>query len=112
MQVIQNNKPDFASLLQPALHHQSPSAVLNDPDLEPFEKRAILSSWASDLYAVESCPLLRDVPGVKKALHLSDILEALQALDADDDPPPRGGAAMRLAGVRLPRTLAAFRRRR
>ena len=34
MQVIQNNKPDFASLLQPALHHQNPNAVLNDPDLE------------------------------------------------------------------------------
>jgi hypothetical protein len=112
MQVIQNNKPDFASLLQPALHHQSPSAVLNDPDLEPFEKRAILSSWASDLYAVESCPWLREVPGVKKALRLSDILQALRALDDDDDPPPRGGAAMRLAGVRWSRTLAAFRRRR
>ena len=43
--------PDFAALLQPAVHHQSAEAVLNDPDLETIEKRAILSSWASDLYA-------------------------------------------------------------
>jgi len=112
MQVIENNNAGFRLAAAAGTAPSDPGAVLDDPDLEPFEKRAILSSWASDLYAVESCPLLRDVPGVKKALHLSDILEALQALDADDDPPPRGGAAMRLAGVRLPRTLAAFRRRR
>jgi hypothetical protein len=86
--------PDFAALLQPAVHHQSAEAVLNDPDLEPSEKRAILSSWASDLYAL--CPWLRDVPGIKRTLRLADILAALRALD-DDDPPPRGGAAMRLA---------------
>jgi hypothetical protein len=112
MQVFENNKPDFASLLQPALHHQSPSAVLGDPDLEPFEKRAILSSWASDLYAVESCPWLRDVPGVRGTLRLSDILAALRTLDDDNDPPRPGGAAMRLASLRFPRTLAALRRSR
>jgi len=97
MQVINENKtPDFA---QPALHYQSPNAVLSDPDLEPHEKRAILSSWASDLYAVESCPWLRDVPSINGRLRLSDILEALRVLDEDDDPPPRGGAAMRVASV-------------
>jgi ATP-dependent DNA ligase len=32
-------------LLQNALRHQSAEAVLNDPDLETIEKRAILSSW-------------------------------------------------------------------
>ena len=96
--------PDFAALLQPAGHHQSAEAMLNDPGLETIEKRAILSSWASDLYAIESCPWMRDVPGVKRMLRLSDILAALRALD-DDDPPPRGGMAMRLAhltGVRTP----------
>jgi hypothetical protein len=108
MHIVHDNPaPDFAALLQPAVHHQSAEAVLNDPDLEPYEKRAILSSWASDLYAVESCPWLRDVPGVQKTLRLSDILEALRALDEDDEPPPRGGAAMRIASVRLLRTLAA-----
>lgn len=94
MHDIQSNKPDFASLLQPALQHQSPRAVLNDPDLEPFEKRAILSSWASDLYAVESCPWIRGIPGVRGPLRLSDILEALRALNNEDEPPP-GGASQR-----------------
>jgi hypothetical protein len=94
--------PDFAALLQPAVHHQSAEALLKDPDLETSEKRAILSSWASDLYAVESCPWLRDVPGVKRTLRLADILAALRALD-DDDPPPRGGgrgSAQALANLR------------
>src|SRR5438552_1981413 len=82
------------SRLQPALHHRSPNAVLDDADLEPFEKRAILSAWASDLYAVECCPWLREVPGLKGPLRLADILEALRALDEEDDP-PRGGASSR-----------------
>jgi hypothetical protein len=104
MRVVQNNsKPDFASLLQPAVHHQTPAAVLNDPDLATYEKRVILSSWASDLYAVESCPWLRDVPGVKTTLRLSDILAALRALDDDDEPTPPGGATMRIAGSRRER---------
>lgn len=95
---LQNQPPpDFAALLQPGLHHQSAREVLDDPGLATSEKRAILSSWASDLYAVESCPGLRDVPGVSETLKLSDILAALRALD-DDEPPPRGGAAMRIAG--------------
>ena len=82
-------KPDF--------RYQAPSDVVNDRTLDTFQKRAILSSWASDLFAVESCPWLREVPGVKQTLRLSDILAALRALD-HDDPPPRGGVAMRIAG--------------
>jgi hypothetical protein len=105
MQVIQNDrKPDFASLLQPAGQYQTPEAVLNDADLATYEKRVILSSWASDLFAVESCPWLRDVPGVSTALRLSDILAALRALDDDDEPTPPGGATMRIAGSREKRT--------
>jgi hypothetical protein len=77
--------------------HQTPGAVLDDPNLATFDKRAILSSWASDRYAVESSPWLREVPGVHNRLQLADILSALRALD-DDQPPPRGGAAMRAVG--------------
>jgi hypothetical protein len=104
MQIVQNNtRTDLAALLQPAVHHQTPAAVLNDPDLATCEKRVILSSWASDLYAVESCPWLRDVPGVRVTLRLSDILAALRALDEDDEPPPPGGVPMRIAGSRQER---------
>jgi hypothetical protein len=56
----------------------------------------ILSSWASDMYVVESQPALREVPGIRHRLRLDDILTALKHLDDDSDPPPRGGMAMRL----------------
>jgi hypothetical protein len=56
----------------------------------------ILSSWASDVYVVESQPALRHVPGIPHSIRLGDILTALKRLDEDGDPPPRGGVAMRL----------------
>jgi hypothetical protein len=66
-------------------------AVLNDENLDTQQKRAILSSWASDLWTVESCPWLREVPGIKQPLRVSDIFAALRALD-DSSPPPSGGS--------------------
>jgi hypothetical protein len=76
-------------------HYGSPDAVLSDHKLSSTEKRVILSSWASDIYAVESNPALRAVPGLPRPLRLGEILAALQALDGEDGPRPRGGAAMR-----------------
>ncbi|MBR0970619.1 MULTISPECIES: hypothetical protein [Bradyrhizobium] len=83
-------------LFYPAAHYESPTAVLNDRALSTAEKRIILSSWASDMYAVESHPALREIPGLDHVVRLADILAALRRLDDDDDPPPRGGASMRL----------------
>ncbi|MGY4368979.1 hypothetical protein ACVW1A_005044 [Bradyrhizobium sp. LB1.3] len=48
-------------LFHPAAHYASPSAVLDDRGLSTPEKRIILSSWASDMYAVESHPALREI---------------------------------------------------
>jgi hypothetical protein len=99
MQTVRmNTQPDFAALLQPARHHPTPASVLDDPDLDRSEKRAILSSWASDFYAVESCPTLRTIPGVAGSIRLADILAALRTLDGD--PPPRGGASARVTPLR------------
>jgi hypothetical protein len=81
---------------RPDAHHRSVPAVLKDPRLSSDEKRAILSAWASDMYAVESSPMLRMIPGHTAPLRLSEILTALRGLD-DDDPPPRGAAAKRTA---------------
>lgn len=78
----------------PVFHYTSPDDVLKDGELSMDEKRVILSSWASDMYAVESNPALRKIPGMARALRLADILSALKRLD-DDDPPPRGGMALR-----------------
>jgi hypothetical protein len=61
------------------------------------EKRIILSSWASDMFAVESCPGLREIPGMDHPIRLAEILAALRRLDGEDDDPPRpGGVPMRL----------------
>jgi len=83
-------------IFHPAAHYDSPRSVLNDNELSTPEKRIILSSWASDMYAVESCPALREIPGMGHTIRLVDILAALRQLDGDDDPPRGGGVPMRL----------------
>ena len=80
------NAPELA-LFHPAAYYDSPNEVLSDSQLSDAEKRIILSSWASDLFAVESCPGLRDIPGMGHTLRLADILTALRQLDGEDDPP-------------------------
>jgi hypothetical protein len=76
------NAPELA-LFHPAAHYNAPDEVLSDPQLSDAEKRIILSSWASDIFAVESCPGLRDIPGMGHTLRLADILAALRQLDGD-----------------------------
>jgi len=49
-------------LLRPSVGFSGPTDVLKDPWLDPAEKRAILSSWASDACAVEGRPSLRWAP--------------------------------------------------
>jgi hypothetical protein len=80
---------------RPVSHYETPEAVLHDGKLSTAEKRAILSSWASDMYAVEAQPALREIPSIPHKLHLDEILAALRKLDDETDP-PRGGAVMRL----------------
>ncbi|MGO8045515.1 hypothetical protein ACC713_21685 [Rhizobium johnstonii] len=67
-------------ILRPQLHFTSPNEILV-ADMPAQEKRAILASWASDLYAVESVPELRKPPGVPAPVRYADILAALMALD-------------------------------
>ncbi|CAN7762972.1 hypothetical protein LJR220_003907 [Bradyrhizobium sp. LjRoot220] len=104
-----SSTPTEHALFHPAAHYDSPDDVLNDRQLSDAEKRVVLSSWASDIYAVESSPALRDVPGIGHSIRLADILAALRRLNSeDDDPAPRGGAAIRW---RRPRWTAALSRR-
>jgi hypothetical protein len=83
-------------LLNPAAVFDHPRDVLNDPDLTRQEKRAILSSWASDACAVESSPTLRHPPGAKAPISFEEIVEALRSLDDDPTRPRPGGLARRL----------------
>jgi len=71
-------------VLDPARFFDRPADVLNAPDLDVREKRAILSSWASDACAVESMPTLRRPPGTKSAITFDEIMDALRALDCND----------------------------
>jgi hypothetical protein len=75
-------------------HHGSVDAVMTDRNLSGGEKRAILSAWASDMYAVESSPEMRMIPGHAEPVRLRDILHALRSLD-HDDPPPGGAVSMK-----------------
>jgi hypothetical protein len=86
---------DLNALLHPASAFDHPRDVLNDPDLTRNEKRAILSSWASDACAVDSAPGLRHVPGTRNPVSFDEIIDALRALD-DPTPPRPGGKGMRL----------------
>lgn len=95
---VNTNSGNLNPLFHPAVHYGSPADVLNAKELSTPEKRIILSSWASDMYAVESCPALREIPGMNHTIRLADILAALRRLDGDndDDPPRGGGVPMRL----------------
>jgi hypothetical protein len=73
---------DLDQLLHPARAFSHPNDVVNDSDLPLNEKRAILSSWASDACAVESASGLRLPPGASRPVTFDDILDALKALDA------------------------------
>ena len=70
-------------LLSPARHFRHPDDVLRDATLGNQEKRAILSSWASDACAVESMPALRHPPGAGLPVAFDDIMDAMRQLDGE-----------------------------
>ena len=71
-------------LLHPTSHFEHPGDVLRAVHLSQQEKRAILASWASDQYAVESIPALRHYPGSSGAVTLADVMAAIKSLDAEE----------------------------
>ncbi|TIM16965.1 MAG: hypothetical protein E5Y74_31365 [Mesorhizobium sp.] len=72
-------------LLHPARHFKHPHDVLADVALDVQEKRAILSSWASDACAIESVPALRMLPGAGEPVSFDAIMDALQQLDQSEE---------------------------
>lgn len=76
-------------LLNPSRFYDHPRDVLLDQSLSLVEKRAILSSWASDACAVESHPDLRQPPRASRVLVFDDIMDALKTLGEEDYHPPR-----------------------
>lgn len=67
--------------LRPAVGFAHPRDVLKDPLLDEMDKRAVLSSWASDASAVQDQPTLRWLLGTPEPVPLVEIREALARLD-------------------------------
>lgn len=63
------------------LQLQRPSDVLETSALSVDDKRTILAAWASDLYALNSKPALRQLPGTPEPVSIDDVREALVELD-------------------------------
>ncbi len=68
-------------LLRPAVGFRHPLEVVKDQALDPADKRAILSSWASDACAVEGRPELRWLLGTEAPVPVREVLQALGRLD-------------------------------
>lgn len=75
-------------LLHPSRFYERPRDVLRDNSLPNSEKRAILSSWASDACAVESCPALRHPPFASQAVGFDEVMDALASLDRGESGRP------------------------
>ena len=98
--------PAIDDLMHPAGLFAHPQDVVDDRDLTLSEKRAILSSWASDACAVEAAPALRRALESGRTVTVDEIFDALCALDRLARSRPssprlrRGGAfPWRMAGV-------------
>lgn len=96
-----DNVFDFNALLHPGMVFDHPRDVVSHVKLTLGEKRAILASWASDAAAVASCPALRAPDGLKQAVGIDEILDALCALDGGPRNPnnPPGGRPKRLRSI-------------
>jgi|ERR1700750_2377294 hypothetical protein len=102
-----DNIIDINYLLHPGITFDHPKDIVAHPELSLSEKRAILTSWASDAAATTSSPVLRAPDGLKKPTTIVEILEALQALNGGphNNPPhrpsqhPPGGKPNRLRSI-------------
>ncbi|HLI67000.1 MAG TPA: hypothetical protein VKU90_11605 [Caulobacteraceae bacterium] len=70
--------------LRPAVGFDHPTDVLKDPMLTLHDKRAVLSSWASDASAVQDEPTMRWLLGTPAPVPLADIQAAMARLDRWD----------------------------
>ncbi len=69
-----------AVLLQ-GMKLKRPIDVVRASALSIDDKRTILAAWASDFYAVDSKPALRQVPGTPQPVSIDEVRAALKELD-------------------------------
>ncbi len=82
MAIARTPASEIDALLHPSRAFSHPMDVVRDADLTLYEKRAILSSWASDACAVEDFPEFRQPSGAAP-VKFDDIMDALRELDSE-----------------------------
>lgn len=81
MRTTRGERPQAPPALQSNAALVHPDQVLDHPSMTDEEKRALLSSWASDRHAVENAPALRRLDS-GAVVSIDDIMAALAALPA------------------------------
>jgi hypothetical protein len=69
------------TVLVQGMRLRRPIDVVRAPSISVDDKRAILAAWASDFYAVDSKPALRQVPGTPEPVPIDEVQSALKELD-------------------------------
>lgn len=69
------------TVLLQGMQLRRPIDVVRAPALSVDDKRTILAAWASDFYAVDSKPALRQLPGTPEPASIDDVQAALKELD-------------------------------
>jgi len=88
--------PAIDDLLHQAGVFARPQDVVDDVELTLDEKRARLSSWASDACAVDAAPAARRAPRSGRTVKVDELLDALCALDRLVRSPPATGGQYRV----------------
>jgi hypothetical protein len=69
------------TVLLQGMQLQRPIDVVRAPALSVDDKLPILAAWASDFYAVDSKPALRQLPGTPEPISIDEAQSALKELD-------------------------------
>ncbi|MGR9059436.1 hypothetical protein ACU8NH_26595 (plasmid) [Rhizobium leguminosarum] len=69
------------TVLLQGMQLRRPIDVVRAPALSVDDRRTILAAWASDLYAIDSKPALRQLPGTPEPVSIDDVQSALEELD-------------------------------
>lgn len=69
------------TVLVQGMQLRRPMDVVRATALSADDKRAILASWASDFYAVDSKPAFRHIPGTPEPVSIDEVQAALKELD-------------------------------
>ena len=69
------------TVLLQGMQLRRPTDVVRASALSIDDKRAILAAWASDFYALDSKPALRQLPGTPDPVSIDEVRSALTELD-------------------------------